>query len=173
MHTKQMRTTGGSLRTDYNRCMQWYPSKVDRWLAAALAIGPLVSVGAAIAAIVNQPEAAWIALVPVVLVIAVYAGLLFPMRYGVGDAELVVRYGLVRTRIALRDIELVEPTRSLLSSPALSLDRLRVQFGSGWRAQILISPADKAGFLANLAERAGLTRDGDRHVRQLPSGASS
>ena len=45
------------------------------------------------------------------------------------------------------------PTRNPLSSPALSLDRLRVthRASSGERG-LLISPADTAGFLAALAE---------------------
>jgi hypothetical protein len=45
----------------------------------------------------------------------------------------------------------VVPTRNPLSSPALSLDRLRIEYGQG-RA-IMISPADKGPFLRALEER--------------------
>jgi hypothetical protein len=95
-----------------------------------------------------------------------YLGLVLPMRYAITDQHLVVRHGLVRQRIALRDITVVEPTRSPLSSPALSLDRLRIEFGTGFFKSAMISPAAKSEFLAELAVKAGLERDGDRLVRR-------
>jgi hypothetical protein len=61
-------------------------------------------------------------------------------------------------------------TRNPPSSPALSLDRLRVQFGRGWGKAVMISPADRNGFLDDLARKAGLNREGDRLFRE-PSGA--
>ena len=46
----------------------------------------------------------------------VYLGLVFPMRYGITDTELVVRSGLVRRRIRLADITSVTPTRMVRTS---------------------------------------------------------
>lgn len=39
----------------------------------------------------------------------------------------------------------ITPSRNPLSSPALSIDRLKIQFGK--RKFVLVSPEDKAGFI--------------------------
>lgn len=41
-------------------------------------------------------------------------------------------------------IKTIRPTRNPLSSPAMSLDRLELQFKNG--EKIMISPKDKVGF---------------------------
>jgi hypothetical protein len=142
---------------------RWYPTKVDWWLAVILAAVPVMCVGF----LLVSPIAARPILVGATgLVAAMYLGLVLPMRYAITDEHVVVRHGLVTQRIALRDITLVEPTRSPLSSPALSLDRLRITFGEGFFRSAMISPAAKAEFLAELAAKAKLERDGDRLVRR-------
>ena len=95
----------------------------------------------------------------------VYGGLVFPMRYGIAEDVIVVRHGVVRQKVVLRDITEVEPSRSPLSSPALSLDRLNIKFGEGFFKSVMVSPKDKSGFLDELATKAKLRRDGDRLVR--------
>jgi hypothetical protein len=71
--------------------------------------------------------------------------------YTVTGHELRVRSGPFRWRIRIDDIRGVAPTRSPLSSPALSLDRLRIDYGTG--NAIMISPRDRDAFLRTLAER--------------------
>ena len=66
--------------------------------------------------------------------------------YRVSDGECLVRSGPFRWRIPLDDIEAVRATRNPLSSPALSLDRLEIRYAGG--RKIMISPLDRAGFLA-------------------------
>jgi len=87
------------------------------------------------------------------------------MRYGIDDEHLHVRFGVCRQRIPLKDISEVHPTRNPLSSPALSLDRLHVQFGEGVFKAVMISPADRDRFLDELADKAKLKCEGDRLVR--------
>lgn len=140
----------------------WFPSKIDWWLAILLAIAPAFAL---VAGLTAPPSAQLAALGSVVLLAIVYLGLVFPMRYGLTDTELVVRHGFVRQRIRLADITAVTPTRNMLSSPALSLDRLRVTFGTGFFKSVMISPAQKREFLVELALRAQLVRDGDGLVR--------
>ena len=141
---------------------KWFPSKVDWWLGLLLVVAPAVSLIATLTA----PESERLAgLLGTGLLAAVYLGLVFPMSYGLTDSELIVRHGLVRQRIKLADITEVTPTRSPLSSPALSLDRLRITFGSGFFKSVLISPAAKAEFLVELALRARLVRKGDGLAR--------
>lgn len=136
----------------------WFRSKVDGWLALLLVAGPVVSLAGGLAAAPHQQGTAFLG---TLVLAAVYVGLVFPMRYGLTETHLVVRHGLVRQRVAFADITSVTPTRSPLSSPALSLDRLRITFGTGHFKCVLISPADKKQFLVELALRARLVRDGD------------
>jgi hypothetical protein len=103
-------------------------------------------------------------------VAALYAGLLFPIRYGLAPDRLTVRFGLCRQHIELAKILKVTPTNNPLSSPALSLDRLRIQFGPGMLDAIMISPAKRDQFLDELAYLARLHREGDRLQRQADAG---
>ena len=138
---------------------RWFPSKVDWWLALVLLLTPAVSLVAAL----SVPESERIiGLASVAFIAAIYLGLLFPMRYGIGDEHLIVRFGLVRKRIPLATIRHVRPTRNPLSSPALSLDRLRIEHDGG---AVMISPARRREFLAELEAAARLRRDGDALVR--------
>src|SRR5690606_1532665 len=68
--------------------------------------------------------------------------------YTLDARYLHVRSGPFKWRVPLRDIRAVRPTRSPLSSPALSLDRLRIEFGRA--GSIMISPGDKDRFLTEL-----------------------
>jgi hypothetical protein len=144
---------------------RWYPSKIDWWIAALLAMAPIATVGGFILTVVAGGTGTVVAAGGVVVIAAVYLGLVFPMRYGIDDTHVIVRHGVVRQRIPLADITEVEPTRNPLSSPALSLDRIRITFGTGIFKSGMISPAAKAEFLDELATKAKLRRDGDRLVR--------
>ena len=146
--------------------MRWYRSKVDWWVAPILYLPPVALIVACVAlALGGRMAELPVGLGSVLLVFGVYFGLVLPMRYGLDDTHLLVRFGLCRQRIALIDISEVHPTRNPLSSPALSLDRLHVQFGEGVFKTVMISPADRNGFLDDLAAKAGLKRDGDRLIR--------
>ncbi len=146
--------------------IRWYRSKVDWWLALLLILAPVVSVSACVALVVDGKTAQlpW-GLAGVVLILGIYFGLVFPMRYGIDDSHLHVRHGLCWQRVPLAEIIEVHATRNPISSPALSLDRLHVQFGAGIFQAVMISPCDRDRFLDELAEKADLQRDGDRLLR--------
>jgi hypothetical protein len=59
--------------------------------------------------------------------------------------SLLIRCGPFRWTVPIDSITAVEETRNPLSSPALSLDRLRIRYGK--QRQVMVSPADKAGFM--------------------------
>ena len=143
----------------YHRSMveRWYASKVDWWLGILVVLAPVVAVGGALAAL-SSGAPSTVAVAGVVIIAIVYLGAVFPMRYGIDDDVLVVRYGLIRQRVPLADITRVERTRNPLSSPALSLDRLMIHYG---RRRIMISPGEREDFLAELARRARLQRNGE------------
>lgn len=73
--------------------------------------------------------------------------------YKVDDSELFIKSGLFKWRIPLSEIEYIEPTNSLLSAPALSLDRLMVHYKGDKR--VVVSPKDKAGFVTAIRQREG------------------
>lgn len=132
-----------------------YPSKVDFWLAAAILTAALATPFAAVE-LVRAGQWA-VALLAVGVWVGV-AFVTFPLSYTLTPTELIVRSGLIRWRVPLDGIRRVYPTRSPLSSPAWSLDRLAVEYGTSRR--LFISPSRKAEFLQDLAERAGLERRG-------------
>jgi membrane protein YdbS with pleckstrin-like domain len=145
---------------------EWYPSKVDWWLGLILIVLPFVSLGVLATSLASGDSSEMVAAVGMCLFTAVLYGLLIiPIRYGITQDELIVRFGVVRQRIQLKAIQEVYPTRNPLSSPALSLDRLAIRTGTGLFSMAMISPADKEGFLTTLATRAGLQRQGDKFVR--------
>jgi hypothetical protein len=142
---------------------RWYPSKIDWWLVPLLCAPPLAAIAICIqCALAGDTRGLMIGIASLLFVAGLYFGLVFPMRYGLGDTHLVVRSGFLRQRIPLADISEVRPTFNPLSSPALSLNRLRVQFGQGFFRGVMISPADRNCFLDELVEKTGLHREGDR-----------
>lgn len=146
--------------------LHWYRSKVDWWIGILLCIPPIAAVATNVSLLMGEKHDEWPGgAIVAVAVLGIYFGLVFPMRYGLGNGLLVIRSGLLRQKLALGDIVEVRRTRNPLSSPALSLDRLRIQYGQGFFKGVMISPAERQQFLDELARLAGLSRDGDRLFR--------
>ena len=96
----------------------------------------------------------WPVRVLVVVILVLVTFLLFSVfrntYYEVTNTDLRVVSGPFRWTIPLSDITDVQPTRNPLSSPALSLDRLKVSYGK--RKFVLVSPADKDGFIRAIGQ---------------------
>ena len=122
-----------------------FRSKIDFWLLFVL----LTSVIAALvgAAFSLQSGAGWV--IPLFMT-AIGAGLpmwiLLTTKYTVSHDCLLVQSGPFRWRIAAESITDITPTRSPLSSPALSLDRLRIAYEQGTK-YLIVSPLDSEGFI--------------------------
>lgn len=128
----------------------YFPSKRDAWLGALLAAVVLLQAVPLAGAILGGRAAS----VPVIIPIAVtgFIGWVwFTTGYTLAADALRIRSGPFRWTVPYRDITAVRPTHNPLSSPALSLDRLRVEYGRN-RA-VLVSPADRQGFCAALRQR--------------------
>ena len=147
--------------------MTRFPSKVDWWLGAILvAVIPVSMLLSAYTAF--RAGQTGMAVASVAFVIVLYVGLVFPMYYELERDSLVIRFGLMRSRIPYSAIKAVSPTRNPLSSPALSLDRLHVDCDRNWGRGVNISPKEKQRFLEELAKRAPhLELAGDR-LRSSP-----
>lgn len=122
-----------------------FSSKVDTWLVLILAASALLAL-CGVGAATWAGEMSIAASVATVLVTAgVPVWIFATTRYDISNESLIVRSGPFRWSIPLVEIKSVTPTRSPLSSPALSLDRLRIEYGQG--RVVMISPSDKAEFL--------------------------
>ena len=124
-----------------------FRSKIDRWLLVLLvAIMGFELVVMMIAAMQAENARDATLLVFAGLGAGVLIGwLVLSTHYVVEKNMLRIVAGPFRWKVRLEDIHTVEATRNPLSSPALSLDRLKIHYGNG--RKIMVSPADKAGFL--------------------------
>jgi hypothetical protein len=146
-----------------------FPSGRDAWLVAVLWISAAVLVFAAL--VMAQVPGSGMLRGLVVAVCLASGALVLWVIYGtgytVGTRAVDVRSGPFRWAIPLEAIVSVAPSNDMLASPAASLDRLRVDYRTrdGRSRAMLLSPADKDGFLAALAARCPqLERAGDRLV---------
>ncbi len=125
-----------------------YRSRVDSAAVAVLLLGPAPALVLAVA----LPGIGWgIGLLLGVIALAMVGlplWLLVSTRYCLDTQHLAVRCGPFSWDIPLGQIRRVSRTRDPHSAPALSLRRLRVDYGEG--RSLLISPRDEAVFLAQL-----------------------
>lgn len=124
-----------------------FRSKVDRWILIVILVVIVVQVVAVTAAITEAGEPGMITSLILVMigVVALMIWLLLGTHYTVDRGHIRIVSGPFRWKVPIDEITSVTATRNPLSSPALSLDRLSIRYGK--RRRIMISPADKAGFL--------------------------
>ena len=136
----------------------FFVSKVDAWIAAIALGAGLVCLTIA-APIVrystsSQEIAALVSIALLTLLLPIW--LLLDTHYTITDDELRIRSGPFRWLVMLSDVREVSPSRSWLSSPALSLDRISIQHGAARR--VLVSPREKQRFVDCLRERCSTAR---------------
>jgi hypothetical protein len=79
---------------------------------------------------------------------------IFSTYYLIENNQLIIKSMIFRWKINISDITQIEPTHNPLSSPALSLDRLKIIYMKNGRiASVMISPKDKEGFLNALRNK--------------------
>jgi hypothetical protein len=124
-----------------------FKSKVDRWILVLILLAIIGQVIAITAAVNEAGEPAMITSLILVMigVVALMVWLLLGTHYTVDRGTIRIVSGPFRWKVPIDEITSVRATRNPLSSPALSLDRLSIRYGK--RRRIMISPADKAGFL--------------------------
>lgn len=115
-----------------------HKAKIDWWIAAAMLGGiaaPLLG------------RAYWVSgLILLALLVCAY-----PQTYETTSDGLLIRAGLIRKLIPYAAITAIGPSSDKSSSFALSLDRVKIQYGSG--KAVLIAPADQDVFFKDIAMR--------------------
>ena len=125
-----------------------FRSRIDPWRGGVILLGILLSVALAIGLLLQKGIAS-LALVPL-MAAWLSLWLLVETWYGIDDKELIVQYGPFRTSVPISNIRAIRPTRTIVSAPALSLDRLEVIHSTG---TLVISPSDKVNFIRALKAR--------------------
>ncbi|WP_227676985.1 PH domain-containing protein [Psychrobacter sp. JCM 18900] len=74
----------------------------------------------------------------------------FGTKYILTNDQLQVDSGFSVQKIEIADITYITPTRSMSSAPALSLDRIKIEYRN---KEVLISPKDRASFYQEIRAR--------------------
>ncbi len=128
-----------------------YRSKIDTWIGAVLGGAPMASAFGSWQLAHAPVPGGWIIAVLILLLgVCLPLSILFFTTYRITDAHLTIRSGVFTWKVPVRAISRVEPTRDPVSSPALSLDRIRIEYGSA--NAVLISPVKKDDFLRELRQ---------------------
>lgn len=129
-----------------------YRSKVDGWLTVVLGLGVLISVAATVSAIA---AGGWRYLWSAAITIFFSLFIIWILRgtYYVLDGNiLTIKSGPFRWRVPVDEIRGITHTNNPLSSPALSLDRIRIEYSNG--RSIMISPENKDEFIADIKAKS-------------------
>jgi hypothetical protein len=149
-----------------------FPARREPWLIPILILDGAITLAAAIwfatEAVRRDDPIFWLAAAMLVLGVPFLAWILLGIRYEVTGSELVTHIGPFRTRVPLREIDEVFPTKGNPISPAWAQDRLQLLIRSGDRVQTgVVNPVDRTGFLEHLAAAdPGFVRIGDKLQRR-------
>lgn len=132
------------------------PSKIDIWIALLLVAGPLILVNLGIYLHKTGEEQNSLICISAGMLIGVVTWILaFPCQYTLEDKSLLAQSGILKWRIPYAEIQTVELSNSILSGPALSLQRIEVRYDQG---RILISPNERDLFLKELRKKVSMAK---------------
>ena len=122
--------------------MKVFKSKIDLWFGLVLVYPIFVSIKSLL-------FGEWIGLIGLGVVVGLILFLSKTTRYIINENQLIIKSTwIVNVRIDISKITKIEKSNSVLSSPALSLDRLRIRYNK--YDEILISPKEKNEFIDQL-----------------------
>ena len=132
------------------------PSKIDIWIALLLVAGPLILINLGIYLHKTGEEQNSLICISAGMLIGVVTWILaFPCQYTLEDKSLLAQAGILKWRIPYAEIQTVELSNSILSGPALSLQRIEVRYDRG---RILISPNERDLFLKELRKKVSVAK---------------
>ncbi len=120
-----------------------FKSKVDWWLLLILILACLLVTS------VIFWEFNWVSFILALTVDFFILDILFNTYYTVSGSELIVKSGIfIKFSIDIKSIRSIVRTNSILSAPALSIDRICIKYNR--YDEIIISPKDLEGFINRL-----------------------
>jgi hypothetical protein len=132
-----------------------FPSKIDWWV---LAIPIVVVVGVSVS-ILSTTKAGQLHVtffiplaISVMVPFGIFASIFKSTLYVISGNELRIKCGPMKMLIPIDSISRIASSRSVASAPALSISRLAIQYGRF--KEVLISPADRRGFIRALLAKA-------------------
>lgn len=131
-----------------------YPSKRDLWLRLLIVASALVSLASGVGVWMQPGDLTTRVLVSGLCAITslFIVDLLIRTSYTLTSESLIVRCGLMHWRVPYSAMTSVRPSHTLISGPALSLDRLVIKRNDSL-FPVIISPIDQDRFLQDLADR--------------------
>jgi membrane protein YdbS with pleckstrin-like domain len=147
-----------------------FRSKIDAWLVAIVAVAALLplAVGVALALLGQTKGVLLLSGWGAVMGLMIYV-LSWPLRYTLRADHLHIQSGQLAWTIPYAAIRGAVPSRNPLSAPAWSLRRVRIDQADG--SFILVSPADRESFIADLTSRCPQLASG-RTARSGPASPS-
>lgn len=124
--------------------MQVFKSKVDWWLGLPLIYPIFLS----ITSIVDDEWYGYMGLFIIILLIIIASKV---TKYIISENQLTIQcFFYVNAKIDILKIKKIEKTNTILGSPALSFDRIRINYNK--YDEIFISPKEKQHFINQLLE---------------------
>lgn len=75
----------------------------------------------------------------------------FGTNYKIDDEDLIVRSGPFKSTIDIKSIKKLRATKTLLAGPALSIDRIEIQYKR--YDSVIVSPKEKNKFIESLLSK--------------------
>ena len=122
-----------------------FKSAVDWWYYLVVVVVTIVTLFVILPPLASGQLSIPLGVAIIILSVGLPVWLLLSTSYRVETDSMLINSGPFSWTIPLAEIQSIEPSRSPLSSPALSLDRLEIQYGSG--KSVLVSPVDREAFL--------------------------
>jgi len=131
-----------------------YPSKKDRWLVWTVVLGGIVLFALFLISLYRHGithNETLVLLFTVLFYSLILRGLAWPVYYEIAGGMLHIRSGILHYTMLLSTILQIRPSRNPLSSPAWSLDRLRIDYSKNGKVKyLLISPEERKRFISEL-----------------------
>ena len=125
--------------------MKVFKSKIDWWLGLPLLYPIFLS-------ITDIIEGKWIGYLLLISIVLFVVFISKSTKYIVNENQLVVKcMFIVNAKIEISTIRKIEKSNSILSSPALSMDRIAVRYNK--YDEIYLSPKEKQLFIDELVKR--------------------
>jgi len=130
--------------------MKRFESKKDRWIVFVLWGAVIVILFTSFKLLTDSGVTTNLLLQPVnLLTIYICLSVLYQTYYIINGEYLILRSGPIVKRIRIDDITAIKETKDMLSSPALSIDRLKIIYKQS-KVGIMVSPLEKELFLREL-----------------------